>query len=118
MGRSCVLMYFFFFFQAEDGIRDVAVTGVQTCALPISTLKEETIMGGEDFNFYMEELRGRQIPGVFMMVGGANEKAGIERGDHHTPDFRVDPKVLQEMSAIHASFVINYFNTIKNQKHD
>src|SRR2546422_3021754 len=28
---SCI----FFFFQAEDGIRDVAVTGVQTCALPI-----------------------------------------------------------------------------------
>src|SRR5256884_3121442 len=26
---------YFFFFQAEDGIRDVAVTGVQTCALPI-----------------------------------------------------------------------------------
>src|SRR2546429_2326367 len=26
----------FFFFQAEDGIRDVAVTGVQTCALPIA----------------------------------------------------------------------------------
>src|SRR5256885_6869224 len=28
---------FFFFFQAEDGIRDYKVTGVQTCALPIST---------------------------------------------------------------------------------
>src|SRR2546421_6115881 len=27
---------FFFFFQAEDGIRDLIVTGVQTCALPIS----------------------------------------------------------------------------------
>src|SRR5256885_11349081 len=27
---------FFFFFQAEDGIRDYKVTGVQTCALPIS----------------------------------------------------------------------------------
>src|SRR5438034_2325784 len=27
---------FFFFFQAEDGIRDHCVTGVQTCALPIS----------------------------------------------------------------------------------
>src|SRR5207245_6800234 len=26
----------FFFFQAEDGIRDATVTGVQTCALPIS----------------------------------------------------------------------------------
>src|SRR5438105_15356647 len=29
-------MLFFFFFQAEDGIRDPLVTGVQTCALPIS----------------------------------------------------------------------------------
>src|SRR5215216_1465403 len=29
-------MCFFFFFQAEDGIRDDLVTGVQTCALPIS----------------------------------------------------------------------------------
>src|SRR5437879_10623617 len=28
-------MYFVFFFQAEDGIRDTSVTGVQTCALPI-----------------------------------------------------------------------------------
>src|SRR5256885_2426372 len=28
--------YMFFFFQAEDGIRDYKVTGVQTCALPIS----------------------------------------------------------------------------------
>src|SRR3989442_11482727 len=29
---------YFFFFQAEDGIRDADVTGVQTCALPISQL--------------------------------------------------------------------------------
>jgi len=28
-------LFFLFFFQAEDGIRDVAVTGGQTCALPI-----------------------------------------------------------------------------------
>src|SRR2546422_8073281 len=34
-----------FFFQAEDGIRDVAVTGVQTCALPISkTGRDASIM--------------------------------------------------------------------------
>src|SRR5690349_23659836 len=38
---KCRLVYwlelnlFFFFFQAEDGIRDLYVTGVQTCALPI-----------------------------------------------------------------------------------
>src|SRR5690348_17693188 len=29
------VIFFFFFFQAEDGIRDGRVTGVQTCALPI-----------------------------------------------------------------------------------
>src|SRR2546429_2661260 len=32
------VLFIFFFFQAEDGIRDVAVTGVQTCALPICPL--------------------------------------------------------------------------------
>src|SRR5690606_39547229 len=30
-----LVLLFFFFFQAEDGIRDFHVTGVQTCALPI-----------------------------------------------------------------------------------
>src|SRR5437879_12784432 len=32
----CVFVFVPFFFQAEDGIRDTSVTGVQTCALPIS----------------------------------------------------------------------------------
>src|SRR5438309_12122311 len=34
--QELVFEFFFFFFQAEDGIRDGTVTGVQTCALPIS----------------------------------------------------------------------------------
>src|SRR2546430_10366782 len=33
--RACVAYPVLFFFQAEDGIRDLTVTGVQTCALPI-----------------------------------------------------------------------------------
>src|SRR5437764_2684180 len=33
---SFYILCSFFFFQAEDGIRDTSVTGVQTCALPIS----------------------------------------------------------------------------------
>src|SRR3712207_7411856 len=33
MAKDCRIV--FFFFQAEDGIRDIGVTGVQTCALPI-----------------------------------------------------------------------------------
>src|SRR2546427_3300158 len=34
--RTVLASWCFFFFQAEDGIRDLTVTGVQTCALPIS----------------------------------------------------------------------------------
>src|SRR6266496_597235 len=34
-----MFLCFFFFFQAEDGIRDLYVTGVQTCALPIWLLR-------------------------------------------------------------------------------
>src|SRR2546426_10298400 len=33
-------MFVFFFFQAEDGIRDYKVTGVQTCALPIFRVRD------------------------------------------------------------------------------
>src|SRR6478609_11406075 len=36
MNHALGSIVFFFFFQAEDGIRDKLVTGVQTCALPIS----------------------------------------------------------------------------------
>src|SRR3712207_7201637 len=43
-GRWIIVSYvLFFFFQAEDGIRDIGVTGVQTCALPI--LKGEYAFG-------------------------------------------------------------------------
>src|SRR3712207_9012804 len=37
-------MFLFFFFQAEDGIRDIGVTGVQTCALPIYDLLRDVAL--------------------------------------------------------------------------
>src|SRR5690349_22816557 len=40
------MLFIFFFFQAEDGIRDLYVTGVQTCALPISP----RLMGCHDWS--------------------------------------------------------------------
>src|SRR5436305_13616423 len=39
------MMFSFFFFQAEDGIRDADVTGVQTCALPILSSASTRVMG-------------------------------------------------------------------------
>src|SRR5690606_39920464 len=37
-----IIVSFFFFFQAEDGIRDFHVTGVQTCALPIYIVRKRS----------------------------------------------------------------------------
>src|SRR5258706_11011129 len=43
-----LFVYFFFFFQAEDGIRDWSVTGVQTCALPISLIDGFDLFAGRE----------------------------------------------------------------------
>src|SRR5256886_4806765 len=43
MSDTHTRFFSFFFFQAEDGIRDLTVTGVQTCALPISRRISSTI---------------------------------------------------------------------------
>src|SRR2546430_3807289 len=43
---SIVPSYHLFFFQAEDGIRDLTVTGVQTCALPICRLLRHAVGDG------------------------------------------------------------------------
>src|SRR5260370_13876235 len=45
---STLVSSYFFFFQAEDGIRDSSVTGVQTCALPISVVEHAPIRRGEE----------------------------------------------------------------------
>src|SRR2546425_9407445 len=45
-----MLFYIFFFFQAEDGIRDKLVTGVQTCALPISDRLRAITVQAADLN--------------------------------------------------------------------
>src|SRR5687768_2888631 len=45
------LLILFFFFQAEDGIRDVAVTGVQTCALPIFDVDVTPLLPKDDASF-------------------------------------------------------------------
>src|SRR2546430_8882778 len=46
MPTKTVRWYVLFFFQAEDGIRDLTVTGVQTCALPISVSAGILVVGG------------------------------------------------------------------------
>src|SRR2546425_7210775 len=47
LASTVVILSVFFFFQAEDGIRDKLVTGVQTCALPISAAVTAPAAGSE-----------------------------------------------------------------------
>src|SRR5260221_9649675 len=53
-----LLHFFFFFFQAEDGIRDHCVTGVQTCALPISWLSPSAMLGFRITTLFMQPMFG------------------------------------------------------------
>src|SRR2546430_6347621 len=62
------LIVFFFFFQAEDGIRDLTVTGVQTCALPIliwqkyqSDLEVNGSTGGERMPAWSRRIFEKEI---------------------------------------------------------
>src|SRR6185312_16498411 len=56
---------FFFFFQAEDGIRYLIVTGVQTCALPIligNELLDAGLGDADDDDFDLSEAFDSQLP--------------------------------------------------------
>src|SRR5687767_15232938 len=51
------LVHLFFFFQAEDGIRDKLVTGVQTCALPIFRQMHVSPVPRERFAFGLRSIK-------------------------------------------------------------
>src|SRR2546430_15149101 len=69
------LLSFFFFFQAEDGIRDLTVTGVQTCALPIS------VVGVRRSQTQRQSARPRVAAGRVVRAGRASHKGGYHRQD-------------------------------------
>src|SRR6266496_2263129 len=75
-------LHFFFFFQAEDGIRDLYVTGVQTCALPILGL-------GMDY--------------ALLMVSRFREELakGVDVGDARSEERRVGKECRSRWSPYH-----------------
>src|SRR5206468_6505577 len=66
-----VFFFFFFFFQAEDGIRDLIVTGVQTCALPISPLRRSGRDRGLTQDFHSDRALARDHVRIFVGVDKA-----------------------------------------------
>src|SRR5205085_7893893 len=94
VGDDFILCYVsendFFFFQAEDGIRDLTVTGVQTCALPISVTGMVTgglNVGPGDICIVSDAV----VVGGIHMTGGTLEACGsmIVGGVHVTGGFSV-----------------------------
>jgi amidohydrolase len=77
---------------------------------------EKGEMAGDDFAFYLEELRERQIPGLHVSIGAANSKEGYPKVGHHRGDFKIDPGVLKDMAALHATFAVNAINYFKKNK--
>src|SRR5207248_7566384 len=72
--------FVFFFFQAEDGIRDRTVTGVQTCALPISDSGNTGTFTSMRMNSLLDCLvRGRCQPGSMRDDHFAGSQLGGER---------------------------------------
>src|SRR5688572_31213114 len=76
---------FFFFFQAEDGIRDLTVTGVQTCALPIFFRHGRNVFGqSEVVTFEGESCRRATYATVADradQLAAALARLGIQEGD-------------------------------------
>src|SRR5205807_4609672 len=75
-----------FFFQAEDGIRDYKVTGVQTCALPISTAVVETTSDNRGCSQVTPEIGITSTPVLYRPANRSEERrVGKECRSHWSP---------------------------------
>src|SRR3989337_2103386 len=115
-----------FFFQAEDGIRDATVTGVQTCALPISpgwafqswsgdcsgtaTTCTLTVTGDESVNATFNRISppnedfaaAQPISGADVSANGTTKDATMEPGEpHHVSGWPGDHTVWYRWTAPH-----------------
>src|SRR2546427_11703895 len=94
---------FFFFFQAEDGIRDLTVTGFQTCALPIywsfkefDWAKRPPLHPGQDDD--QQRVKGRALRPVELL-----EAPVPERRDHEQQIGRASCRERVEISGVGVS---------------
>src|SRR5437762_4617611 len=103
-----IIYFSFFFFQAEDGIRDTSVTGVQTCALPISMAIERDKAGFQLAFHAIGDRANRICLDVFQAVAKANgprdRRDRIEHAQVVAPmDFQrfAELKVIASMQPSH-----------------
>src|SRR5690606_39977186 len=98
-----IFIFSFFFFQAEDGIRDFHVTGVQTCALPISE-----VFGWTGSQVNMLKVRGaassvrrdlepyRTLPNFLVSQGWGGETVAMHNNNYPNENIRPEKVVSYE----------------------
>src|SRR5688572_32846712 len=72
------MSFIYFFFQAEDGIRDLTVTGVQTCALPICDrvvlmARARDLQSG----IKLAEVDGVEVPTIYLQIRDRSEERRV-----------------------------------------
>src|SRR2546425_9252694 len=104
----------FFFFQAEDGIRDKLVTGVQTCALPISNFVHEARSAAEVRHenlvpiFDAGEIDGRYYLAVGYVQGRTVDERIRADGPFPLGDVvRLATDVASALDALHAAGIVH-----------
>src|SRR2546427_12943518 len=68
---QCLTLHIFFF-QAEDGIRDLTVTGVQTCALPIYPVEYPRSIAGVRLALLFRQIANGRVKVSFRSMGGVD----------------------------------------------
>src|SRR5699024_11244023 len=98
-----------FFFQAEDGIRDRNVTGVQTCALPIYKTPNNSLKAGNSFIMAGKTMKAKPTPPSTTSPIGTPCCVAIKPNTENTPipANNSNPELLNPV--IKALFVISDF---------
>src|SRR5256885_15826854 len=100
------VFYIFFFFQAEDGIRDYKVTGVQTCALPIygsEGLGRSLTMPPLKGNSTVRQADARNL--VLAILVGLPKHPATQQGPTPLPGM---PGFIQELTDGEVAALANY----------
>src|SRR5260370_9599062 len=105
--RAGLVCSFVFFFQAEDGIRDSSVTGVQTCALPISSVRGILVTegvrgeGGILLNKTGRRFMFDDIPELYRNQTADNEEEGWKYTQGRSEERRVGKECRSRWSPYH-----------------
>src|SRR5258706_1670574 len=105
--RATMYVFIFFFFQAEDGIRDWSVTGVQTCALPIFN---------EDYAIRLIEAQGFRLVAKSQVNANPKDTKDYEQGVWTLPPtYRLGDKDRDKYAAIGESdrFTLRFVKPLK-----